>query len=119
MIRNDYAEKRQFGRRKTHVRAWIKVAGRPPVACIVHDTSQGGALLETQDKAWLPFSFRLVSEDRSINRVCEIRHQNGTRVGVEFVSEAAAQASQSTSSLSGITENERWMAGNQGSLSRR
>lgn len=114
----DFAEKRQFGRRQTHTRAWIKVAGRPPVSCIVHNTSEGGALLECEEKAWLPFSFRLVSEDKQIDRVCEIRHQNGNRVGVEFVAEAHAHA-RSTSSLSTISDSERWMAGTNGSPPRR
>jgi hypothetical protein len=87
--RVDYSEKRQFGRRQTHMRGWIKVAGRPVIPCIVRNLSEGGALLECEDDIWLPFSFRLTSECRQIDRTCEIRHQSGARrFGVEFVETA-------------------------------
>lgn len=89
--RSDYAEKRQFGRRHTNTRAWIRVAGRPPVSCTVQNVSEGGALLVCDEEIWLPFSFRLTTEDRQIDRVCEIRHQTGPRIGVEFVAYNAAQ----------------------------
>lgn len=88
--RNDFAEKRQFGRRQTHIRGWIKVAGRPQVACIVRDLSDGGALLELYEESWLPFAFRLTSEDKQIDRHCEIRHQRGIHIGVQFVAAATA-----------------------------
>ena len=39
-------ERRQFGRRRTFLHGWIRLAGRPAVTCIVHDLSQGGAMLD-------------------------------------------------------------------------
>lgn len=89
--RNDFAEKRQFGRRQTNLRAWIRVAGRPPLPCFVKNLSEGGALLECEGGVWVPFSFRLTSEDKQIDRVCEIRHQTGGNIGVQFVAAAEAQ----------------------------
>ncbi|HMN38666.1 MAG TPA: PilZ domain-containing protein [Hyphomicrobium sp.] len=85
MKRTDFTDKRQFGRRQTQIRAWIRVAGRPPVPCTVRNLSEGGALLDCDDDVWLPFSFRLVTHDQAIDKVCEIRHQTGPRIGVQFV----------------------------------
>lgn len=83
--RTDYAEKRQFGRRQTYIHAWVRVSGRPAISCIVRDLSQGGALLEFDEDVWLPYSFRVTSVDKQIDRVCEVRHETANRVGVEFV----------------------------------
>jgi hypothetical protein len=88
--RTDYAEKRQFGRRQTNIRAWIKVTGRPSIPCTVRDISQGGALLECDEEVWLPYSFRVMAEHGVIDSVCEIRHQNGRKFGVEFVAKLDA-----------------------------
>lgn len=103
--RTDFAEKRQFGRRQTAIRGWVKVAGRPPVACIVRDVSEGGALIELESDTWLPFSFRLTTEDRQIDRTCEIRHQRANRIGVEFSTKAEAHTS---GSLSRVSETSTW-----------
>lgn len=83
--RTDYTEKRQFGRRQTNIRGWIKIAGRPSIPCTIRDLSEGGALIECDDDVWLPYSFRVLTEHAAIDSVCEIRHQNGKKVGVEFV----------------------------------
>lgn len=83
--RTDYAEKRQFGRRAANLHAWIRVGGRPPQPCTVSNISDGGAMLRLIGDTWVPYAFRLTSEDKSIDKVCEIRHQSGPRVGVEFV----------------------------------
>jgi len=100
--RTDYAEKRRFGRRQTYIRAWIKISGRPSVACIVRDLSEGGALIECEEETWLPYSFRVIAEDKSIDRVCEIRHQNGNRTGVEFMAQAEAYDMGSTYAIDDI-----------------
>jgi hypothetical protein len=42
------AERRQFGRRKTSLHAWIGVQGRPKLSCTVLDLSVGGALLQLE-----------------------------------------------------------------------
>lgn len=104
----DFSEKRQFGRRATNMRGWIKVAGRPAVPCLVRNLSEGGAMLECDEDIWLPFSFRLTSECRQVDRVCEVRHQYGERrFGVEFVETAV----QSTSgSVSRVSDAGNWMA---------
>ena len=88
--RTDFAEKRQFGRRQTSIRAWAKVGGRPSLPCVVRNLSEGGALLEFDEPVWLPFGFLLLSEYKTIDRVCEIRHQTANRIGVQFVEHAEA-----------------------------
>lgn len=103
--RNDFAEKRQFGRRATNSQAWIKIAGRPTIPCTVRDVSDGGAMIETEPDVWLPFSFRLITADGQVDRICEIRHQRGIRYGVEFVT--AAQAS--TAIAQTVIEANTWM----------
>jgi hypothetical protein len=82
-------DQRQFGRRQTHMHAWISVPGRPKRACIVCNLSQAGALLIFADvPLGLPYCFKLEIEPIGFETACEIRHQRGTRrdVGVEFVS---------------------------------
>ena len=83
--RTDFAEKRQFGRRAANLLAWIRVGGRPPQPCTLSNISEGGALITLTGSTWAPYAFRLTSDDKSIDKVCEIRHQNGPRIGVEFV----------------------------------
>lgn len=83
--RTDFSEKRQFGRRAANLHAWIRVGGRPPQPCKLSNISDGGALITLVGDTWAPYSFRLTSEDKTIDKVCEIRHQSGPRIGVEFV----------------------------------
>jgi hypothetical protein len=83
--RTDFSEKRQFGRRAANLHAWIRVGGRPPQPCTLSNISDGGALITLIGEAWIPYSFRLTSDDKTVDWVCEIRHQSGPRVGVEFV----------------------------------
>lgn len=78
------AEQRQFGRRQTSSHGWVRVRGRPAIPCVVRNISEGGALLEFQTAEMLPYRFRIVIERESIDRECEVRHQTGTSVGVEF-----------------------------------
>lgn len=105
--KTDHAEKRQFGRRETHLRGWVRVAGRPPISCIVRDLSQGGALLEFMDDTWLPFGFRLTTECKQVDRYCEPRHKQGTRIGVQFV--AAPDHAVVSGSTSASAEISGWM----------
>lgn len=85
-------DRRRFGRRDTNWQGRIVLDGRRPVLCWVKDCSVGGALLELLEPARLPFSFLLEVDVSGFRCVCEIRHQNGTRVGVEFVRPVAEVA---------------------------
>lgn len=78
------ADRRQFGRLRTRFHAWALVAGRPRIACVVHNLSVNGALLEVTDSAALPGTFTLDIEVANVNSVCDVRHRNGRMMGVEF-----------------------------------
>jgi hypothetical protein len=78
-------EQRQFGRRQSGAHAWVKVRGRPAIPCVLKNISDGGALLEFVAAEMLPYRFRVTIEAEGVDRDCEIRHQTGNRVGVEFV----------------------------------
>lgn len=88
--RNDFAEKRQFGRRPANIRAWIRVSGRPPVSCVLSNISEGGARIHYTGDIWIPYSFRLTSDDKAIDRIVEVRHQSPGTIGVEYVAHAVA-----------------------------
>lgn len=80
------AEKRQFGRRQTHLHAWVSIPGRRRLPCLVKDISVGGALLWFEQlPSCLPFCFRLTIESTKFESACEIRHTRDNLVGVEFV----------------------------------
>jgi hypothetical protein len=89
--KQDYAEKRQFGRRKTYLHGWVKIPGRPLAACTIHNMSDGGALLEFMRAEPLPFSFILTIEGTNQTYGCEVRHTAGLRTGVGFVDIATVQ----------------------------
>ena len=79
-------EKRQFGRRQTHLYAWVTFPGRRRVQCIVKDISLGGALLSfEQMPSSIPFCFRLTIESTKFESACEIRNSRDNLVGVKFV----------------------------------
>lgn len=80
------AEKRQFGRRQTHLHGWVSIPGRRRLPCLVKDISVGGALLAfDQMPSCLPFCFRLTVESTRFESACEIRHTRENLIGVEFV----------------------------------
>lgn len=83
-------ERRQFGRRQTALHAWIKIAGRPPVACVVRNLSVNGALLEFDVPEWMPFEFQLVIEAGRFEVDCELRHKGNSGCGVMFVERKSA-----------------------------
>ena len=78
-------ERREFGRRKTSLHGWVVVEGRPKIACLVRNVSEGGALLECQVPKALPFRFVLVIDSRGFQALCEVRHQTEAWMGVRFV----------------------------------
>ena len=80
-----FVERRQFGRRKTCLHGWLAIEGRPKIACLVRNVSEGGALLECEVPKVLPFRFSLEIDCKGFQAVCEPRHQTQTWVGVRFV----------------------------------
>lgn len=104
------AERRQFGRRKTSLHAWISVPGRPKLSCTVVDLSVGGALLQLQKPSWLPYNFMLTIEATRFVTSCEVRHSRSDSVGVRFLSavEAAVLDSRGAQEARSLHENDAW-----------
>ena len=84
-------DRRAFGRRESCIRAIVYVSGRPPVHAIVRNYSRGGALLELTEAAPTAETLRLVIESQDIDAMCDVRHRNGTSLGVRFLSEVAVE----------------------------
>jgi hypothetical protein len=80
-----FVERRQFGRRNTAIHGWIMIEGRPKLPTLVRNVSDGGALLEGDVPAWLPFRFQLVIECKGFSAWCEVRHSKERWIGVRFV----------------------------------
>lgn len=78
-------ERRQFGRRTTSLHAWIRIPGRPQIACHVRNLSVGGALIDLDVPDWLPYRFRLVIEATRFETDCETRHRGERSIGVMFI----------------------------------
>jgi hypothetical protein len=100
-------EQRAFGRRQTLEHAIVRIAGRPPMRCIVRDISEGGALLDFGEQVWLPFNFRLVWEGTQREEDCETRHQNSGRIGVQFVAREQTTSGRGGSRLGDASQ---WIA---------
>jgi hypothetical protein len=78
-------QRRQFGRRDFARPGSAVVMGGSPVACIVANISEGGALLEFPGGGVPTRNFRLTIEGAPYTLVCEPKHQGGQSVGVNFV----------------------------------
>ena len=104
------ADRRQFGRRKTNLHAWIEVQGRPRLPCVVKDISIGGALLALDKPQWLPYNFKLHIEATRFVSWCEVRHQSPGAVGVRFLSavEAASIDSRSATESRSMNDQNAW-----------
>lgn len=104
------AERRQFGRRKTSLHAWISVQGRPKLPCTVLDLSVGGALLQLQKPSWLPYNFMLIIEASRFVTWCEVRHSRADAIGVRFLSavEAAAVDPRGAQDCRSLNEKDAW-----------
>lgn len=85
------SERRQFGRRLTHVHAVILARGRPAEPCVMRDVSEGGALLEVRYPRLLPSRFRLVAEAVGFEADCEIAHRSHDTAGVRFITPVTVQ----------------------------
>ena len=98
-------EQRQFGRRQTQLHGWITVPGRPRLACVVQNLSVNGALLAfDQSPVGLPYTFKLTIEASRFETHCEIKHQNATRVGVQFMAAAAATSPEQRPAAGSVQE---------------
>ena len=80
-----FADRRQFGRRTTSLHGWVVIEGRPRIACLVRNVSEGGALLECQMPKIIPFQFGLVIDCKGFEATCEARHHTEQWMGVRFV----------------------------------
>jgi hypothetical protein len=105
------ADRRQFGRRQTSLRAWISVPGRPRLPCLVRNISLGGAFLEINAPTWLPYVFHLTVESTGFDADCEVRHQSATSIGVRFIERVAAGASDGArnGALPSTDDTQEWM----------
>ena len=84
-MQNNFVERRQFGRRTTCLHGWVIIEGRPKIACLVRNVSEGGALLECEVPKVLPFQFQLVIDCKRFQAMCEVRHKSEAWMGVQFV----------------------------------
>jgi hypothetical protein len=82
---NAFVERRQFGRRNTCLHGWMMLEGRPRIACLVRNVSEGGALLECEVPKVMPYRLGLIIDCKGFEAWCELRHQTERWVGVRFV----------------------------------
>lgn len=99
-----FMERRQFGRRPTTSVGWLKIPGRPKLACRILNSSPKGALLELAVPSWLPFQFELMIESDQSVHTCEIRHVRPDKIGVYFLDFGPGQ-----SRLQSKTEYDDWL----------
>lgn len=71
--------------------AIAKFPGKPPEPCVVHNYSDGGALIQFPLDFDPPSPFRLVIEAKGLDTLCEVRRREGDRIGVRFVDEGAGE----------------------------
>jgi hypothetical protein len=77
-------ERRRFGRRATTIHAFIDVSGRPGVACVIRNLSEGGALIELFQTTELPPAVGLRLPNTKIMIDCEIVRSTGNKLGIKF-----------------------------------
>ena len=79
------SEKRQFGRLETNWDGRLHLGDQRVIACTVIDVSTAGARVELRKPISLPFRFHLEVPAKGLFSICELRHQFGLRIGVQFV----------------------------------
>lgn len=84
-----FVERRQFGRRWSHVHGWISIEGRPRIACVIKDFSESGARLDIADPSVVLNWFRLEIDVIGFAVNCQVRHHAAHSVGVRFVADEA------------------------------
>lgn len=60
--------------------------------CLVKNLSETGALLEMESSDGVPNQFRLVFEDKSQDRVCDVAWRTTKRLGVKFGDSSVSSA---------------------------
>lgn len=83
----DGRERRQFGRRRSCIHAFVLVPGRAPTPCLVRNYSASGAMLELAELVEPPFNFAIRIGLDGLEIRCEVRHQHGLRIGARFLGE--------------------------------
>lgn len=81
-------DRRGFGRRRTDIRAQVRIGYRV-IACTIKDLSEGGALLEFDEQIDLPARLWLSWPDSRSEIVCEVRHSRRNTAGVQFARSAS------------------------------
>ena len=81
-------ERRQFGRRRSHLRGTIHLNGRKHALCFVKNFSEAGASIMLDDDLPMPDTFLLTIERTGLRMRCEVKHRNGATYGVQFREEA-------------------------------
>ncbi len=77
---------RRAPRRRTLKGATIVFGdGNFTVKCLVKNVSETGALLDMESTSEVPNQFRLVFDDRSTDRRCNVAWRSSKRLGVTFV----------------------------------
>ncbi len=78
-------EHRRAARRRTLKGATIVYGeGTFTVKCLVKNLSDTGALIEVESTNEVPNTFRLVFEDRSVDRRCTVAWRSEKRLGIHF-----------------------------------
>ena len=85
-VASRHPDRRSSPRHKVELAARVQVLGQPWLNCTVRDISPMGALLDFASPTMVPASFRLLIPVDLFDVECEVRHQNGRRVGVTFLS---------------------------------
>lgn len=79
-------ERRNAPRREVRLAAKAGLRYDAPVACVVRNISAMGALIEFPEAVTVPKTFRITIDSAMFSAECELRHQNGSTVGVMFIS---------------------------------
>ncbi len=79
------SDRREFGRRWSHVHAWICIEGRPRLPVMLLNFSEGGALIVVDNAVMLPYTFLLDVEAIDFRIGCQVRHRQTNSVGVRFI----------------------------------
>ncbi len=81
---------RSFGRRRSLLHALVLMPRRHPVRCLVQEIHNGDALIEFAKPVSLPQRFQLLWEEIGVSVECEVRHAEGTRAEIGFLSDQGA-----------------------------
>lgn len=84
-------DRRKHPRRKGFWRAIAAMPGRPPVHCVIRDISISGAFVEFPTPMAVPNRFKLFIEAHDREYQCDVRHAEGSGVGVFFLDYAETQ----------------------------